>query len=185
MMISVNVNELVLDAAREAVTEAAIENEIVLQAVVAEANRKITQANDHIQELGGHIEDSDAVIDVLVEDNKMLRAEIQKAGAKIEKYEAILEMLPAATAVGISLEEVIALVEKMQGYNTPAGYATHFDAGQKEQPECCAAGHCGTDKCGGNCHTEAKLGNPFTLGEYEAAKAAEDVFNAFRFMFLD
>lgn len=41
----------------------------------------------------------------------------------------------------------------------------------EEKPACCAAGHCGTDKCGCGGKEEAKLGVKFTLGQYEQKEA--------------
>lgn len=99
----------------------------------------------------------DACEDVLLNTCEKQKQEINEAEASLELYRTALELLCDATFM------------KPEVILTAA--AKELELEQEEQPACCAAGHCGTDKCGGNCKDEPKLSAKFTLGEYEQVEA--------------
>lgn len=101
---------------------------------------------------------ADAAADNLRRAMDMLLDTCEKQEQEINETEASLELYQ--TALGLLCDATFMKPEVIL-----AAAAAELD--KEEQPACCAAGHCGTDKCGGCCKDEPELDIPFTMGEYE------------------
>ncbi|MEG2697228.1 MAG: hypothetical protein RR952_06635 [Cetobacterium sp.] len=139
--------------------------EKVACAIEEYGSRMVQEYVADIKELNEMISDQHSLLDFLEDNCEELTKELYQAkdeiaelcrGLKtqqelIERLEAKLKLLPMAIELGISESELeLALDMAQRSINRETG-ETKVDSQEKPQPSCCAAGYCGTSRCGGSC----------------------------------
>lgn len=134
--------------------------EMVMEAARAYKEEAVQEYVGAIGELNEIVADYSVVIDSLEDECEALEAELFLAEDTIaimedhingqqeyiDRLEAKVKMMPLALELGLGESEIEVALDMAQSM------AKMLE--DELQPACCAAGHCGTELCGGCCHTE-------------------------------
>ena len=136
------------------------------KAIVESYNRAIDEATEHVAELEAEVEALQDEVCNLVDDNRELLQEIAELRGALDmvaedrtKLHNIIESMQEALAeyrIKEALGEYYKYLERVEPQEVE----------EKEEPDCCAAGHCGTDECGEHCKDD------------EGFDSLEDLFRA-------
>lgn len=136
--------------------------EKVMESVRAYKEEAVQEYVAAIGELNEIIADYSVVIDSLEDECESLGAElfmaedtiaimedhINSQQERIDRLEAKVKLMPLALELGLGESELDMALDMAQSMAKKLK--------DEEQPACCAAGHCGTELCGGCCHGEAE-----------------------------
>ena len=150
----------------DALEVAAETTQELTKAIVESYDRAIDEANGYAAELEAEVEALQDEVCSLVDDNRELLHEITELrGAldmvvndRTELHKIIDDMRKALAEYRVkeAMGEYYKYLEKDEPQETE----------EKVQPDCCAAGHCGTDECGEHCKDD------------EGFDSLEDLFRA-------
>ena len=148
-----------LEVAAEATQE-------LTKAIVQSYDRAIDEANGYAAELEAEVESLQDEVCNLVDDNKELLHEIAELRGALDmavedrtKLRNIIDDMKEALAE-YRVKEALGEYYKYLERDEPQ------EVEEKEEPDCCAAGHCGTDECGEHCKDD------------EGFDSLEDLFRA-------
>ena len=150
----------------DALEVAAETTQELTKAIVESYDRAIDEATEHAAELEAEVEALQGEVCNLVDDNRELLHEIAELRGALDmavedrtKLRNIIDDMKEALAeyrVKEAMGEYYKYLEKDEPQETE----------EKVQPDCCAAGHCGTDECGEHCKDD------------EGFDSLEDLFRA-------
>lgn len=150
----------------DALEVAAETTQELTKAIVESYDRAIDEATEHAAELEAEVEALQDEVCSLVDDNRELLHEIAELRGALDmvvedrtKLRNIIEDMQEALAeyrVKEALGEYYKYLERVEPQEVE----------EKEEPDCCAAGHCGTDECGEHCKDD------------EGFDSLEDLFRA-------
>ena len=150
----------------DALEVAAETTQELTKAIVESYDRAIDEATEHAAELEAEVEALQGEVCNLVDDNKELLHEIAELRGALDmavedrtKLRNIIDDMKEALAeyrVKEALGEYYKYLERVEPQEVE----------EKEEPDCCAAGHCGTDECGEHCKDD------------EGFDSLEDLFRA-------
>lgn len=150
----------------DALEVAAETTQELTKAIVESYDRAIDEANGHAAELEAEVEALQDEVCNLVDDNKELLHEIAELRGALDmmvedrtKLRNIIDDMKEALAE-YRVKEALGEYYKYLERDEPQ------EVEEKEQPDCCAAGHCGTDECGEHCKDD------------EGFDSLEDLFRA-------
>ena len=150
----------------DALEVAAETTQELTKAIVESYDRAIDEANEHAAELEAEVEALQDEVCNLVDDNKELLHEIAELRGALDmmvedrtKLRNIIDDMKEALAE-YRVKEALGEYYKYLERDEPQ------EVEEKEQPDCCAAGHCGTDECGEHCKDD------------EGFDSLEDLFRA-------
>ena len=136
------------------------------KAIVESYDRAIDEATGYAAELEAEVEALQDEVCNLVDDNKELLHEIAELRSALDmavedrtKLRNIIDDMKEALAE-YRVKEALGEYYKYLERDEPQ------EVEEKEQPDCCAAGHCGTDECGEHCKDD------------EGFDSLEDLFRA-------
>ena len=150
----------------DALEVAAETTQELTKAIVESYDRAIDEATEHAAELEAEVEALQGEVCNLVDDNRELLHEITELrGAldmvvndRTELHKIIDDMRKALAEYRV--KEALGEYYKYLERDEPQ------EVEEKEEPDCCAAGHCGTDECGEHCKDD------------EGFDSLEDLFRA-------
>ena len=135
----------------DALEVAAETTQELTKAIVESYDRAIDEATEHAAELEAEVEALQDEVCNLVDDNRELLHEIAELRGALDmvvndraELHKIIEDMQEALAeyrVKEALGEYYKYLERVEPQEVE----------EKEEPACCAAGHCGTDECGEHC----------------------------------
>ena len=135
----------------DALEVAAETTQELTKAIVQSYDRAIDEATEHVAELEAEVEALQDEVCNLVDDNRELLHEIAELRGALDmvvedrtKLRNIIDDMQEALAeyrVKEALGEYYKYLERVEPQEVE----------EKEEPACCAAGHCGTDECGEHC----------------------------------
>ena len=135
----------------DALEVAAETTQELTKAIVQSYDRAIDEATEHVAELEAEVEALQDEVCNLVDDNRELLHEIAELRGALDmvvedrtKLRNIIDDMQEALAeyrVKEALGEYYKYLERVEPQEVE----------EKEEPDCCAAGHCGTDECGEHC----------------------------------
>ena len=138
----------------DALKVAAETSQELTKAIVESYDRAIDEANGYAAELEAEVEALQGEVCNLVDDNKELLHEIAELRGALDmmvedrtKLRNIIDDMKEALAE-YRVKEALGEYYKYLERDEPQ------EVEEKEQPDCCAAGHCGTDKCAERCVEE-------------------------------
>lgn len=150
----------------DALEVAAETTQELTKAIVESYDRAIDEATEHAAELEAEVEALQDEVCNLVDDNRELLQEIAELRGALDmvvedrtKLRNIIDDMKEALAeyrVKEALGEYYKYLERVEPQEVE----------EKEEPACCAAGHCGTDECGEHCKDD------------EGFDSLEDLFRA-------
>lgn len=150
----------------DALEVAAETTQELTKAIVESYDRAIDEATEHAAELEAEVAALQDEVCNLVDDNRELLHEIAELRGALDmvvedrtKLRNIIEDMQEALAeyrVKEALGEYYKYLERVEPQEVE----------EKEEPDCCAAGHCGTDECGEHCKDD------------EGFDSLEDLFRA-------
>ena len=150
----------------DALEVAAETTQELTKAIVESYDRAIDEATEYAAELEAEVEALQDEVCNLVDDNRELLQEITELRGALDmvvedrvQLRNIIEDMQEALAeyrVKEALGEYYKYLERVEPQETE----------EKEQPNCCGAGHCGTDECGEHCKDD------------EGFDSLEDLFRA-------
>lgn len=150
----------------DALEVAAETTQELTKAIVESYDRAIDEATEHAAELEAEVAALQDEVCSLVDDNRELLHEIAELRGALDmvvedrtKLRNIIEDMQEALAeyrVKEALGEYYKYLERVEPQEVE----------EKEEPDCCAAGHCGTDECGEHCKDD------------EGFDSLEDLFRA-------
>ena len=150
----------------DALEVAAETTQELTKAIVESYDRAIDEANGYAAELEADVEALQDEVCNLVDDNKELLHEIAELRGALDmavedrtKLRNIIDDMKEALAE-YRVKEALGEYYKYLERDEPQ------EVEEKEQPDCCAAGHCGTDECGEHCKDD------------EGFDSLEDLFRA-------
>ena len=150
----------------DALEVAAETTQELTKAIVESYDRAIDEANGYAAELEAEVEALQDEVCSLVDDNKELLHEIAELRGALDmmvedrtKLRNIIDDMKEALAE-YRVKEALGEYYKYLERDEPQ------EVEEKEQPDCCAAGHCGTDECGEHCKDD------------EGFDSLEDLFRA-------
>lgn len=150
----------------DALEVAAETTQELTKAIVESYDRAIDEANGYAAELEAEVEALQEEVCNLVDDNKELLHEIAELRGALDmmvedrtKLRNIIDDMKEALAE-YRVKEALGEYYKYLERDEPQ------EVEEKEQPDCCAAGHCGTDECGEHCKDD------------EGFDSLEDLFRA-------
>ena len=150
----------------DALEVAAETTQELTKAIVESYDRAIDEATEHAAELEAEVEALQDEVCNLVDDNKELLHEIAELRGALDmvvedrtKLRNIIDDMKEALAE-YRVKEALGEYYKYLERDEPQ------EVEEKEQPDCCAAGHCGTDECGEHCKDD------------EGFDSLEDLFRA-------
>ena len=150
----------------DALEVAAETTQELTKAIVESYDRAIDEANGHAAELEAEVEALQDEVCNLVDDNKELLHEIAELRGALDmmvedrtKLRNIIDDMKEALAE-YRVKEALGEYYKYLERDEPQ------EVEEKEEPDCCAAGHCGTDECGEHCKDD------------EGFDSLEDLFRA-------
>lgn len=150
----------------DALEVAAETTQELTKAIVESYDRAIDEANGYAAELEAEVEALQDEVCNLVDDNKELLHEIAELRGALDmavedrtKLRNIIDDMKEALAE-YRVKEALGEYYKYLERDEPQ------EVEEKEQPDCCAAGHCGTDECGEHCKDD------------EGFDSLEDLFRA-------
>lgn len=150
----------------DALEVAAETTQELTKAIVESYDRAIDEANEHAAELEAEVEALQDEICNLVDDNKELLHEIAELRGALDM------MVEDRTQLRNIIDD---MKEALAEYRVKEALGEYYkylerdepqEVEEKEQPDCCAAGHCGTDECGEHCKDD------------EGFDSLEDLFRA-------
>lgn len=150
----------------DALEVAAETTQELTKAIVESYDRAIDEANGHAAELEAEVEALQDEICNLVDDNKELLHEIAELRGALDM---MVEDRTKLRNIIDDMKEALAeyrVKEAMGEYYKYLERDEPQEVEEKEQPDCCAAGHCGTDECGEHCKDD------------EGFDSLEDLFRA-------
>ena len=135
----------------DALEVAAETTQELTKAIVESYDRAIDEATEYAAELEAEVEALQGEVCNLVDDNRELLHEIAELRGALDmvvndraELHKIIEDMQEALAeyrVKEALGEYYKYLERVEPQEVE----------EKEEPACCAAGHCGTDECGEHC----------------------------------
>ena len=138
----------------DALKVAAETSQELTKAIVQSYDRRIDNMTGYVVELEAEVEALQDEVCNLVDDNRELLQEIAELRRALDmvvndraELHKIIENMQEALAeyrVKEALGEYYKYLERVEPQEVE----------EKEEPACCAAGHCGTDKCGERCVEE-------------------------------
>ena len=150
----------------DALEVAAETTQELTKAIVESYDRAIDEATEHAAELEAEVEALQGEVCNLVDDNRELLHEVAELRGALDmavedrtKLRNIIDDMKEALAeyrVKEALGEYYKYLERVEPQEVE----------EKEEPDCCAAGHCGTDECGEHCKDD------------EGFDSLEDLFRA-------
>ena len=150
----------------DALEVAAETTQELTKAIVESYDRAIDEANEHVAKLEAEVEALQGEVCNLVDDNKELLHEIAELRGALDmavedrtKLRNIIDDMKEALAE-YRVKEALGEYYKYLERDEPQ------EVEEKEEPDCCAAGHCGTDECGEHCKDD------------EGFDSLEDLFRA-------
>ena len=150
----------------DALEVAAETTQELTKAIVESYDRAIDEATEHAAELEAEVEALQDEVCNLVDDNKELLYEIAELRGALDmmvedrtKLRNIIDDMKEALAE-YRVKEALGEYYKYLERDEPQ------EVEEKEEPDCCAAGHCGTDECGEHCKDD------------EGFDSLEDLFRA-------
>ena len=150
----------------DALEVAAETTQELTKAIVESYDRAIDEANGYAAELEAEVEALQDEVCNLVDDNKELLHEIAELRGALDmavedrtKLRNIIDDMKEALAE-YRVKEALGEYYKYLERDEPQ------EVEEKEEPDCCAAGHCGTDECGEHCKDD------------EGFDSLEDLFRA-------
>lgn len=150
----------------DALEVAAETTQELTKAIVESYDRAIDEATEHAAELEAEVEALQDEVCNLVDDNKELLHEIAELRGALDmmvedrtKLRNIIDDMKEALAE-YRVKEALGEYYKYLERDEPQ------EVEEKEEPDCCAAGHCGTDECGEHCKDD------------EGFDSLEDLFRA-------
>ena len=150
----------------DALEVAAETTQELTKAIVESYDRAIDEATEHAAELEAEVEALQDEVCNLVDDNKELLHEIAELRGALDmmvedrtKLRNIIDDMKEALAE-YRVKEALGEYYKYLERDEPQ------EVEKKEEPDCCAAGHCGTDECGEHCKDD------------EGFDSLEDLFRA-------
>ena len=150
----------------DALEVAAETTQELTKAIVESYDRAIDEANGYAAELEAEVEALQDEVCNLVDDNRELLHEIAELRGALDmmvedrtKLRNIIDDMKEALAE-YRVKEALGEYYKYLERDEPQ------EVEEKEQPDCCAAGHCGTDECGEHCKDD------------EGFDSLEDLFRA-------
>lgn len=150
----------------DALEVAAETTQELTKAIVESYDRAIDEANEHAAELEAEVEALQDEVCNLVDDNKELLHEIAELRGALDM---MVEDRTQLRNIIDDMKEALAeyrVKEAMGEYYKYLERDEPQEVEEKEQPDCCAAGHCGTDECGEHCKDD------------EGFDSLEDLFRA-------
>ena len=150
----------------DALEVAAETTQELTKAIVESYDRAIDEATEHASELEAEVEALQDEVCNLVDDNRELLHEIAELRGALDmmvedrtKLRNIIDDMKEALAE-YRVKEALGEYYKYLERDEPQ------EVEEKEEPDCCAAGHCGTDECGEHCKDD------------EGFDSLEDLFRA-------
>ena len=141
----------------DALEVAAETTQELTKAIVESYDRAIDEATEHAAELEAEVEALQDEVCNLVDDNKELLHEIAELRGALDtmvedrtKLRNIIDDMKEALAeyrVKEALGEYYKYLERVEPQEVE----------EKGEPDCCAAGHCGTDECGEHCKDDEEF----------------------------
>ena len=150
----------------DALEVAAETTQELTKAIVESYDRAIDEATEHAAELEAEVEALQDEVCNLVDDNKELLHEIAELRGALDM---MVEDRTQLRNIIDDMKEALAeyrVKEAMGEYYKYLERDEPQEVEEKEQPDCCAAGHCGTDECGEHCKDD------------EGFDSLEDLFRA-------
>ena len=150
----------------DALEVAAETTQELTKAIVESYDRAIDEANGHAAELEAEVEALQDEVCNLVDDNRELLHEIAELRGALDM---MVEDRVQLRNIIDDMKEALAeyrVKEAMGEYYKYLERDEPQEVEEKEQPDCCAAGHCGTDECGEHCKDD------------EGFDSLEDLFRA-------
>ena len=150
----------------DALEVAAETTQELTKAIVESYDRAIDEANEHAAELEAEVEALQDEVCNLVDDNKELLHEIAELRGALDM---MVEDRTQLRNIIDDMKEALAeyrVKEAMGEYYKYLERDEPQEVEEKVQPDCCAAGHCGTDECGEHCKDD------------EGFDSLEDLFRA-------
>lgn len=150
----------------DALEVAAETTQELTKAIVESYDRAIDEANGYAAELEADVEALQDEVCNLVDDNKELLHEIAELRGALDM---MVEDRTKLRNIIDDMKEALAeyrVKEAMGEYYKYLERDEPQEVEEKEQPDCCAAGHCGTDECGEHCKDD------------EGFDSLEDLFRA-------
>ena len=150
----------------DALEVAAETTQELTKAIVESYDRAIDEATEHAAELEAEVEALQDEVCNLVDDNKELLHEIAELRGALDM---MVEDRTQLRNIIDDMKEALAeyrVKEAMGEYYKYLERDEPQEVEEKEEPDCCAAGHCGTDECGEHCKDD------------EGFDSLEDLFRA-------
>ena len=150
----------------DALEVAAETTQELTKAIVESYDRAIDEANGYAAELEAEVEALQDEVCNLVDDNKELLHEIAELRGALDM---MVEDRTKLRNIIDDMKEALAeyrVKEAMGEYYKYLERDEPQEVEEKEEPDCCAAGHCGTDECGEHCKDD------------EGFNSLEDLFRA-------
>lgn len=150
----------------DALEVAAETTQELTKAIVESYDRAIDEANGYAAELEAEVEALQDEVCNLVDDNKELLHEIAELRGALDM------MVEDRTQLRNIIDD---MKEALAEYRVKEALGEYYkylerdepqEVEEKEEPDCCAAGHCGTDECGEHCKDD------------EGFDSLEDLFRA-------
>lgn len=150
----------------DALEVAAETTQELTKAIVESYDRAIDEATEHAAELEAEVEALQDEVCNLVDDNKELLHEIAELRGALDM------MVEDRTQLRNIIDD---MKEALAEYRVKEALGEYYkylerdepqEVEEKVQPDCCAAGHCGTDECGEHCKDD------------EGFDSLEDLFRA-------
>lgn len=150
----------------DALEVAAETTQELTKAIVESYDRAIDEATEHAAELEAEVEALQDEVCNLVDDNRELLHEIAELRGALDM---MVEDRTQLRNIIDDMKEALAeyrVKEAMGEYYKYLERDEPQEVEEKVQPDCCAAGHCGTDECGEHCKDD------------EGFDSLEDLFRA-------
>ena len=150
----------------DALEVAAETTQELTKAIVESYDRAIDEANGYAAELEAEVEALQDEVCSLVDDNRELLHEIAELRGALDM--AVEDRTQLRNIID-DMKEALAeyrVKEAMGEYYKYLERDEPQETEEKVQPDCCAAGHCGTDECGEHCKDD------------EGFDSLEDLFRA-------
>ena len=150
----------------DALEVAAETTQELTKAIVESYDRAIDEATEYAAELEAEVEALQGEVCNLVDDNRELLHEIAELRSALDM---MVEDRTKLRNIIDDMREALAeyrVKEAMGEYYKYLERVEPQEVEEKEEPDCCAAGHCGTDECGEHCKDD------------EGFDSLEDLFRA-------
>ena len=135
----------------DALEVAAETTQELTKAIVESYDRAIDEATEYAAELEAEVEALQDEVCSLVDDNRELLHEIAELRGALDM---VVEDRTKLRNIVDDMKEALAeyrVKEALGEYYKYLERVEPQEVEEKEEPDCCAAGHCGTDECGEHC----------------------------------